>query len=123
MVMGRSVQANRYEASQCDPAYQGWVRQADLGKLTRWVFDIGLFYLSRVAIPQMRKQGKGSIIATASTAGLAGDYGLCSYSAAKAGTVNLIRTMALDHAREGIRVNCKSSRRMGADPKVFDDTC
>ena len=66
----------------------------------------GLFYLSRVAIPQMRKQGKGSIIATASTAGLAGDYGLCSYTAAKAGTVNLIRTMALDHAREGIRVNC-----------------
>jgi meso-butanediol dehydrogenase/(S,S)-butanediol dehydrogenase/diacetyl reductase len=66
----------------------------------------GLFYLCRIAIPQMRKQGKGSIVATASTAGLAGDFGLCSYSAAKAGTVNLIRTMALDHAREGIRVNC-----------------
>lgn len=66
----------------------------------------GLFYLSRIAIVQMRKQGQGAIVATASTAGLGGDYGLCSYSAAKAGTVNLIRTMALDHAREGIRVNC-----------------
>jgi meso-butanediol dehydrogenase/(S,S)-butanediol dehydrogenase/diacetyl reductase len=66
----------------------------------------GLFYLCRIAIPQMRKQGKGAIVATASTAGLRGDFGLCSYSAAKAGTVNLIRTMALDHAREGIRINC-----------------
>lgn len=66
----------------------------------------GMFYLCRVAIPQMRKQGKGAIVATASTAGLSGDYGLCAYSAAKAGTVNLIRTMAIDHAREGIRINC-----------------
>lgn len=66
----------------------------------------GLFYLARAAIPEMRKQGKGAIVSTASTAGLYGDYGLCSYSAAKAGMVNLTRTMALDHAREGIRVNC-----------------
>lgn len=66
----------------------------------------GLFYLARAAIPQMQKQGKGAIVTTASTAGLFGDYGLASYSAAKAGTVNLTRTMALDHAREGIRINC-----------------
>lgn len=66
----------------------------------------GLFYLARAAIPQMRKQGKGAIVTTASTAGLRGDSGLCSYSAAKAGAVNLTRTMALDHIQEGIRVNC-----------------
>lgn len=66
----------------------------------------GLFYLARVAIPYMQKQGKGAIISTASTAGLRGDSGLCSYSAAKAGMVNLTRTMALDHANEGIRINC-----------------
>lgn len=65
-----------------------------------------LYYLSREAIPQMRKQSKGSIVATASTAGLAGYVGLAAYATAKAGTVNLIRTMALDHAREGIRINC-----------------
>ena len=65
-----------------------------------------LYYLSREAIPQMRKQGKGAIIATASTAGISGYVGLAAYATAKAGTVNLIRTMALDHAREGIRINC-----------------
>jgi meso-butanediol dehydrogenase/(S,S)-butanediol dehydrogenase/diacetyl reductase len=67
---------------------------------------LSLFYLSRVAIPQMRKHGKGVIVATASTAGLHGYAGLAPYATAKAGLVNLIRTMALDHAREGIRINC-----------------
>ena len=42
----------------------------------------GLFYLARAVIPQMRKQGKGAIVTTASTAGLFGDHGLCSYTAA-----------------------------------------
>ncbi len=66
----------------------------------------GLFYLAHYAIPHMQKQGKGAIVATASTAGLRGDYGLCSYTAAKHGTVGLIKDMAIDHARDGIRVNC-----------------
>jgi meso-butanediol dehydrogenase / (S,S)-butanediol dehydrogenase / diacetyl reductase len=64
------------------------------------------FYLARIAIPQFRKQGKGVIVNTASTSGLAADFGLCSYSTAKAGLVNLTRAMALDHAKENIRVNC-----------------
>ncbi len=64
----------------------------------------GAFYLAKAAIPHMRKQGKGVIINTASTSGARGDYGMASYNAAKGGLVNLTRTMAIDHAREGIRV-------------------
>lgn len=63
------------------------------------------FYLARVAIPQMQKQGKGAIVNIASTSGLAADYGLCSYNAAKASIINLTKAMAIDHAKEGIRVN------------------
>ncbi|KIX07267.1 uncharacterized protein Z518_01920 [Rhinocladiella mackenziei CBS 650.93] len=64
-----------------------------------------LFYLARIAIPQMQKQGKGVIVATASSSALAGEYGLASYSASKAGMLNLMRTMALDHAKDNIRIN------------------
>ncbi|KAL2435108.1 hypothetical protein ABEF95_013252 [Exophiala dermatitidis] len=53
----------------------------------------------------MQKQGKGVIVATASTSALAGEYGLASYAASKAGMLNLMRTMALDHARDNIRIN------------------
>jgi meso-butanediol dehydrogenase/(S,S)-butanediol dehydrogenase/diacetyl reductase len=52
----------------------------------------------------MRKQKKGVIINTASISGIRGDYGMASYNAAKAGLVNLTRTMAIDHARETIHV-------------------
>ncbi|KAK5019948.1 3-oxoacyl-reductase [Cryomyces antarcticus] len=64
-----------------------------------------VFYLSRVAIPQMIKQGGGAVVSIASTSGLAGDYGLCAYNAAKAGVINLSRAMACDHAKDGVRVN------------------
>jgi meso-butanediol dehydrogenase/(S,S)-butanediol dehydrogenase/diacetyl reductase len=65
----------------------------------------GLFYLAKAAIPYMRKQGSGNIIATASTSGLSGAMGISPYAASKAGIINLIKTMALDHAKDGIRVN------------------
>ena len=67
---------------------------------------LSLFYLARAAIPEMHKQGKGNIIVTASVAGMNGQYGLAPYTTSKAGVINLVRTIALDHAREGIRVNC-----------------
>lgn len=64
-----------------------------------------VFYACREVIPLMRAQGGGVIINTASVSGMAGDYGFSAYSAAKAAVINLTRTMALDHARDGIRVN------------------
>lgn len=63
----------------------------------------GAFYLAKAVIPYMRKQGKGVIVNTSSISGIGGDYGMAPYNAAKAGLINLTRTIAIDHAREGIR--------------------
>jgi meso-butanediol dehydrogenase / (S,S)-butanediol dehydrogenase / diacetyl reductase len=64
-----------------------------------------VFYGCKAAIPLMRKNGGGAIINTASISGLAGDYGFTAYNAAKGAVVNYTRALAIDHIREGIRVN------------------
>ncbi len=64
-----------------------------------------VFFGSRAALPYLRTAG-GCIVNTASISGLFADPGLAAYNVAKAGVVNLTRNMAVDHAGEGIRVNC-----------------
>ncbi|MFL1378924.1 SDR family NAD(P)-dependent oxidoreductase [Nocardiopsis protaetiae] len=58
----------------------------------------------RAALPALR-DAQGSAVVTASVSGLAGDPGLWSYNAAKAGVVNLVRSVALEQAGRGVRVN------------------
>jgi len=64
-----------------------------------------IFFGCRAAIPYLRAAGGGAIVNTASISGLGGDAGLAAYNAAKGGVVNYTRTLAIDHARDGIRVN------------------
>jgi meso-butanediol dehydrogenase / (S,S)-butanediol dehydrogenase / diacetyl reductase len=66
----------------------------------------GAFYCSKAAIPLLRAARGGAIVNVGSTSGLGGDYGLAAYNAAKGGVVNFTRTLAIDHIRENIRVNC-----------------
>src|SRR5262249_37297036 len=56
----------------------------------------GVFYGMRFALPQMMAQGGGVIVNTASVSGLAADYMLGAYNAAKAGVINLTRTAAIE---------------------------
>ncbi len=63
------------------------------------------FFCSKYAIPEMIKTGGGSIINMASIGGLSGGFS-ATFCASKGGIVNLTRSMAVAHAREGVRVNC-----------------
>src|SRR5271156_2584456 len=66
----------------------------------------GVFLGMKHAAPELRKAGGGSIISTASVAGIRGFNGLHAYCAAKAGVVNLTRSASLEFAKDKIRVNC-----------------
>jgi meso-butanediol dehydrogenase/(S,S)-butanediol dehydrogenase/diacetyl reductase len=79
------------------------------GETWRRVIAIDLhsvFYGCRAAIPHFRAADGGTIVNTASISGIGGDYALPSYNAAKAGVVNLTRSLAIEHADQHIRVNC-----------------
>jgi meso-butanediol dehydrogenase/(S,S)-butanediol dehydrogenase/diacetyl reductase len=65
-----------------------------------------VFLGMKYGLPIMRAQGRGVIVNTASVSGTAGDYGLSSYNAAKAGVINLTRSAAIENARDHIRINC-----------------
>ncbi len=94
-------------------ANAGIAHKVPLPQLTdeKWdyTFDIdlkGIFRVVRPALPAMKAAKKGSVIAVSSIMGVA--YGWdehVHYSAAKAGVVGLVRGLAVELAREGIRVN------------------
>lgn len=66
----------------------------------------GPFLGIKHAAPILAKQRSGSIISTASVAGLQGGFGPHPYSALKAGVIQLTRTTSLELAEKNVRVNC-----------------
>jgi len=77
-----------------------WDRVLDL--------DLRSVYLAcRYAIPEMIAGGGGAIVTVASIGGHRGNFA-ASFAAAKGAVVNLTRSMAVAHARDGVRVNCVS---------------
>jgi NAD(P)-dependent dehydrogenase (short-subunit alcohol dehydrogenase family) len=66
----------------------------------------GPFYLAKYGIPALLRAGGGSMVVIASELGLVGARESAAYCAAKGGLVNLVRALAVDHARQGVRVNC-----------------
>ena len=85
----------------------GPVHMMDLEEWRR-VIDInltGTFLASKHVLPTMLEQESGSIIHIASVEGLEGNEGGSSYNASKGGVVILMKNMAMDYGRKGIRVN------------------
>jgi 3-oxoacyl-[acyl-carrier protein] reductase len=103
----------KHGALDCIVANAGIAHRVPLAQLTdeKWdyTFDIdlkGIFRIVRPAIPAMRAAKKGAIVALSSIMGTT--YGWdehVHYSAAKSGVVGLVRGLAVELARDGIRVN------------------
>jgi len=66
----------------------------------------GAWLMAKYAIPSMLARGGGAIVNNSSVQAIASQTRVVSYTASKGGLVSMTRTLALDHAAEGIRANC-----------------
>ena len=84
----------------------------------RRALDVNLtsaFLLSKYAIPVLRSSGGGNVVIVASQMGKVGWMGQAAYCATKGALLQLARVMALDHAKENIRVNTLSPGGTGTE--------
>jgi NAD(P)-dependent dehydrogenase (short-subunit alcohol dehydrogenase family) len=88
-----------YPHTVLDCSEQEWDEQIDVNLK-------GTFLMSKFALPEMIRRGSGVIINNSSGWGIVGGDSAAAYCASKGGVVLLTKAMAIDHGRQGIRVNC-----------------
>jgi NAD(P)-dependent dehydrogenase (short-subunit alcohol dehydrogenase family) len=83
---------------------------------------IGPFLMIKYAAPEIEKRGGGAIVCTASVAGIRSGAGPSSYSASKAGVINLVQTAAQQMTGSNVRINavCPGLIETGMTKRVFD---
>lgn len=64
----------------------------------------GYFLMAKAAMPELKKT-RGSVVMTSSVSGLGGDWGALAYDTSKGAVSNMVRAMALDAGKDGVRVN------------------
>lgn len=107
----------------------GVVRDRSFAKMSgaEWsdVIDVhlgGSFACAKAVWAQMTAQRRGSIVLTTSGAGLHGAFGQANYAAAKAGVIGLMKTLAIEGERLGIRANAIAPMALTAmTDGVFSD--
>ncbi len=99
----------------CEQAIEHWQNVLNVNL-------IGPFLAVKYAGQHMTKQGKGSIICTASVAGLRANAGGSPYSASKAGVISLVQTVSNELYGTGVRVNaiCPGLTETGMTKPIFD---
>ena len=94
------------------------VKEEDWDRLMR--VNVKSMYLTcRAVIPQMLKQGGGSIINNSSTAGIRFTYANIAYSASKGAVKQLSQNIGVQYAAKGIRCNCVMPGYI-ATPRITD---
>jgi NAD(P)-dependent dehydrogenase (short-subunit alcohol dehydrogenase family) len=88
-----------YPHTALDCSEEEWDLQIDINLK-------GTFLMSKYALPAMIARGSGVIINNSSGWGIVGGDSAVAYCASKGGVVLLTKAMAIDHGRQGIRVNC-----------------
>jgi len=103
----------------------GVVNPDNVEDITEEVYDSTLavhlkaaVFGAKFAVPQIRRAGGGSILFTGSVAGLKQTSYSMTYCLAKTGLVMLVRKLAVDLARDNIRVNCICPGRVETEMRI-----